>query len=151
VKAFKVDDKEILTRPMTLLTEDATVIDTVNGTGATLIVDHTTDNTLVTFRFRHRDVNILAAEEAFDIGDRHFGAGAFIVPDADRAMLEPSIKQLGLWAVAVRVHRRSRHTSSTFHASATLDLVRTRDRDPSATSDHPGSDQGLKKSSSRQQ
>ena len=40
-------------------------------------------------------------EDAFEAGGHKFGAGAFIVPDADRAKLEPSIRQLGLSAVAV--------------------------------------------------
>jgi hypothetical protein len=101
VQAFKVADKNILARPMTLLAENATVSGTVTGSGTTLIVDHTTENTLVTFRFRHRDVRMVAAEEAFDIDGHRFGAGTFIVPDADRAKLEPSIRELGLTAVAV--------------------------------------------------
>ena len=44
---------------------------------------------------------MLAAEEPFEAGGRKFTAGAFIVPDADRAKLEPSIKELGLSGVAV--------------------------------------------------
>ena len=81
---------------MTLLAADAKVPGTIAGTGGTLIIDHTTDNTLVTFRFKHKDVKMLAAEEPFEAGGRKFTAGAFIVPDADRATLEPSIKELGL-------------------------------------------------------
>ena len=69
--------------------------------GPSLIVDHTTDNTLMTFRFEHRTVKMLAAEEDFEAGGAQFAAGAFIVPDADRAALEPSIQALGLSAFAV--------------------------------------------------
>ena len=67
-----------------------------------LIVDHTTDNTLVTFRFRHAGVKMSAAEQAFEAAGRRFAPGAFIIANADRAALEPSIKELGLsaWAVA---------------------------------------------------
>ena len=42
-----------------------------------------------------------AAEKAFDAGGHHFAPGAFIIADADRAALEPSIKALGLSAWAV--------------------------------------------------
>jgi len=101
VKAVKVNEKAVLTQPMTLLAADAAVPGTITGTGPTLIVDHTTDNTLVTFRFKHRDVKMQAAEEPFEAGGRKFTAGAFIVPSADRAALEPSIKALGLTAHAV--------------------------------------------------
>jgi len=64
----------------------------------------------VTFRFRHPAVRMLAAEEDFEAGGRKFRAGAFIVPNADRAALGPSLESLGLsaWAVAaapaVRTH-----------------------------------------------
>lgn len=101
VKASAVADKSILTQPMTLLTADATVPGVITGSGGTLIVDHTTDNTLATFRFTHKDVKMLAAEEPFEAGGRKFTAGAFIVPSGDRAALEASIKKLGLSAHAV--------------------------------------------------
>ena len=45
---------------------------------------------------------MLAAEDDFELGGHKFRAGAIIVPDADRAKLEPMLKDLGLsaWAVA---------------------------------------------------
>lgn len=101
VKATKINDKAVLTQQMTMLTADAKVPGTIAGTGNTLIIDHTTDNTLVTFRFKHKDVKMLAAEESFEAGGRKFTPGAFIVPDANRATLEASIKELGLTGVAV--------------------------------------------------
>ena len=74
----------------------------IEGTGPVLVVDHTTDNNLVTFRFKHADVKMQAAEEDFEAGGRKFRAGAFIIPNADRATLEPTLTALGLsaWAVA---------------------------------------------------
>jgi hypothetical protein len=101
VRATRIDDKGILTQPMTLLAQDASVPGTITGTGTTLIVEHNTDNTLVTFRFAHKGVKMLAAEEEFEAAGRSFVAGAFIVPDADRTALEPSIRDLGLSAYAV--------------------------------------------------
>jgi hypothetical protein len=101
VTATKIEDASVLAQPMTRLAADAGVPGTISGTGSTLIVDHTTDNTLVTFRFAHPGVRMLAAEEEFEAAGRKFGAGTFIVPDADRAALEPSIKTLGLTAHAV--------------------------------------------------
>ena len=45
---------------------------------------------------------MLAAEDDFELGGHKFRAGAIIVPNADRAKLEPMLKDLGLsaWAVA---------------------------------------------------
>ena len=101
VKAMRAGDKAILEQPMTLVTQDVSVPGTITGTGDTLIVEHNTDNTLATFRFTNPGVKMLAAEEDFDAAGRKFVAGAFIVPSADRATLEPAIRQLGLSAYAV--------------------------------------------------
>ncbi|HEV3061523.1 MAG TPA: M14 family zinc carboxypeptidase [Vicinamibacterales bacterium] len=116
VTILPVTDGSILdsTHPMTLLTADAKapggVIDArdardAGGTGTVLVVDHTADNNIVTFRFRNKDVPMQAAEDDFEIGGHKFRAGAIIVPNVssgDRAKLEPMLKDLGLsaWAVA---------------------------------------------------
>ena len=44
----------------------------------------------------------MAAEEDFELSGHKFRAGAIIIPNADRAKLEPMLKDLGLsaWAVA---------------------------------------------------
>jgi Zinc carboxypeptidase len=102
LKATPVADKAILTQPMTLATADFKVGGAIAGTGPVLLVEHTTDNTLVTFRFQHAAVKMAAAEQAFEAGGHKFPAGSFVIANADRAALEPSIKDLGLsaWAVA---------------------------------------------------
>jgi hypothetical protein len=101
LKTSRVEDESILDKPMTLATADFAITGAIAGSGRVLIVDHTTDNTLVTFRFAHPGVKMAAAEQAFDAGGHHFAAGAFVITDADRARLQPSIEQLGLSAWAV--------------------------------------------------
>jgi len=101
VKATAIADKSILQQPMTLAAADIAVPGTISGTGPVLLVDHTTDNTLVTFRFRHAGVKMSAAEQAFEAGGHRFAPGAFVIQNADRAAIEPSIKELGLLAWAV--------------------------------------------------
>jgi hypothetical protein len=102
IKIVPVTEKGILDQPMTLLTADAKAPGGIEGTGGTLVVEHTADNNLVTFRFKNKDVKMMAAEEDFEAGGHKFRAGALVVPDADRAKLEPMLKDLGLsaWAVA---------------------------------------------------
>ncbi len=102
VQVSKVDDKTVLDQPMTLLAADVAVPGTITGSGPVVVVDHNGDNALVTFRFANAKVKMLAAEEPFEAGGHKFGAGAFIVPNADAAALAASIKELGLsaWAVA---------------------------------------------------
>jgi hypothetical protein len=96
-----VTDKAILDAPSTLLTADAKAPGGIEGTGGVLVLDHTTDNALASFRFRHPDVAMQATEDEFEIGGRRFRAGSFIVPNADRTKLEPTLKELGLTAHAV--------------------------------------------------
>jgi len=102
IKAAAVADKSILQQPMTLASADFAVPGSIAGTGPVIVVDHTTDNTLVTFRFRHAAVKMSAAEQAFEAGGHKFAPGAFVIQNADRAAIESSIKELGLsaWAVA---------------------------------------------------
>jgi hypothetical protein len=102
VRAVAIADKSILSQPMTLASADLAVPGTITGTGPVLIVDNTTDNTLVTFRFTHAAVKMASAEQPFEAGGHKFPAGSFVIANADRAALEPSIKELGLsaWAVA---------------------------------------------------
>ena len=105
-----VTDRAILDQRMTAMTADARAAGGITGSGNVVVVDHTSDNNLMKFRFAHADVVMHAAEDDFDAAGRRFRAGAFIIRNADRARLEPSLKELGLsaWAVAsppgVRTH-----------------------------------------------
>ncbi|OFW30070.1 MAG: hypothetical protein A3H97_02245 [Acidobacteria bacterium RIFCSPLOWO2_02_FULL_65_29] len=101
VRIVPVIDKSVLDQPMTLVTADVKAVGGVEGRGRILVVEHTADNNLVTFRFRNAGVKMLAAEEDFDLDGRRFRAGSVIVPDADRARLEPMLRDLGLTARAV--------------------------------------------------
>jgi zinc carboxypeptidase len=96
-----VADKAILDNPSTLLTADARPPGGIEGSGSTVIIDHTTDNVLMKFRFAHATVKMQAAEEEFEAGGRKFRAGAFVIAGADRAAIEPMMKELGIAGVAV--------------------------------------------------
>jgi hypothetical protein len=96
-----VTDKKILDESVTLVTGPVRAAGGVAGRGSVLVIDHTTDNNLMAFRYKHADVPMLAAEEDFEASGQSFHAGAFIIPDADRAVLEPTLVELGLSARAV--------------------------------------------------
>ncbi len=108
VRTVRVTDPAILTMPMTLLTADVKVRGRVVGSATAVgyLINHNTDNTLATFRFRLRDVRMLAAEEPFRALDRSFAAGSFIIPVEGnppdlRARLEQAAAELGLTIFAV--------------------------------------------------
>jgi hypothetical protein len=105
-----VGDRSALDQQMVAVTSDVRAPGGIEGTGPVLIVEHTTDNNLVTFRFKHANVRMEAAEEDFEASGRKFRAGAFVIRDANRAALEPTLTSLGLsaWAMTapptVRTH-----------------------------------------------
>src|SRR5688572_1279714 len=105
-----IGEKSALDQQMAAITADVRAPGGIDGTGPVLVVEHTTDNNLVTFRFKHADVKMEAAEEDFEASGRKFRAGAFIIRTANRSALEPTLTSLGLsaWAMAaaptVRTH-----------------------------------------------
>ncbi|OFW40724.1 MAG: hypothetical protein A3J29_06520 [Acidobacteria bacterium RIFCSPLOWO2_12_FULL_67_14b] len=102
VKLTAVNDKSVFTQPMTRVTGPVKAAGGIEGMGSTLIVEHTADNNLVTFRFKNAGVKMQATEEDFELSGRKFRAGAIVVENADRAALEPMLRDLGLsaWAFA---------------------------------------------------
>jgi hypothetical protein len=97
-----VKDRSILDQPMTLISADVRVPGRIEGNGDILIIDHTTDNALMSFRFKNARVKMLAAEDDFELQGHKFRAGTFIIPNAKINSLRESIQELGLsaWAVA---------------------------------------------------
>ena len=96
-----ITEKAALTQQMTMITGDVRAPGGIEGTGPVVIVDHTTDNSLVTFRFKHASVKMQAAEAEFEAAGRKFRAGSFIIAAADRSALDTTLKQLGLSGFAV--------------------------------------------------
>lgn len=108
VKTIRVTDKSILTVPMTLLIADAKVRGQLTGASAPVafVINHNTDNTLATLRFKLKDVKMDAAEDSFKLGEQQFAAGSFIIktegnPADLKQRLESAVTDLGLKALAV--------------------------------------------------
>jgi hypothetical protein len=108
VKTVRVVDKSVLDAPATLLTADAKVTGQLTGAESVVayVINHNTDNTLATLRFRLKDVKMSAAEDSFKISDQQFNSGSFILkkdgnPRDLRARLESAVTELGLKAVGV--------------------------------------------------
>jgi len=100
IDLHEIRDPSLFSQDMTPVASPVMAEGGVTGRGSTLVVDHTTDNNLMAFRFRHADVPMQAAEEDFELDGHAFRAGAFIIPNADRAAIEPTLTELGLSARA---------------------------------------------------
>jgi hypothetical protein len=108
VKTVRITDKSVLQTPMTVLTSDAKVTGSVAAASApaAYLINHNTENTLMTLRYKLKDLKIAAAEEAFEAGGQKFNAGSFIIKAADnpgdlRQTLAGPVADAGLKAVAV--------------------------------------------------
>jgi hypothetical protein len=96
-----VTDKALLSAPMAPVTAPVRAPGGVTGTGSTIVVEHSGDNLLAQFRFQFASVKMAAAEAAFEADGHKFSAGSFIIPGANRAQLEPVLRDLGLSGYAV--------------------------------------------------
>ena len=95
MKTIRAIDTEVLDAPMKKVgkLEPAGAID---GAGKTLLIQHNTDNTLATLRFRLAGTSMDAAEDAFEADGIKFKAGTFVLKNGDRATVEKAAKELGL-------------------------------------------------------
>ncbi len=107
VATVRLTKPEILSAPMTLLTDAAKPRGGVSGPpGAqAYLVAHNADNILATFRFKLKDVKMFAAEAAFKADGRDYNPGSFIVkadgnPGNLRARLESAAAALGVAVTA---------------------------------------------------
>src|SRR5215510_9820291 len=103
VKTVRENDKSVLDVPMVLLTSDAKIKGKIAGgtAAAGFVINHNTDNTLATLRFKLKDVKMNAAEDNFKIGDQQFNAGSYIIKSEGnqgdmRQRLEAAVTELGL-------------------------------------------------------
>ena len=96
-----VSDTTIFAQRMTRMTALARAPGGIAGTGSVVVIDHTTDNNLMTMRFRLKDVAMAAAEEDFEVAGRKFRAGSFIIPNADASRVGAVLTELGLSGVAM--------------------------------------------------
>jgi len=101
ITVVEVTDQSILKQPMTAVKKDVTAPGGIAGAGSTVIVENNSDNSLVSLRFKLPSVKMAAAEDAFDADGHHFGAGAIVIANANRAQLDAMLKRLGLTAYAV--------------------------------------------------
>jgi hypothetical protein len=96
-----IGDRSLLSQPMTLLSANAVAPGGITGEGKVVVVDNTADNNIAAFRFKFAKTKMSAAEDDFDAAGHSFRAGAIIIPNADRAALEPALKKLGLSGYAM--------------------------------------------------
>src|SRR5688572_5344304 len=101
IVSHEIKDKALLTSAMAPVTGPIRASGGITGTGPIVVVEHTGDNLLATFRFRFANVAMQAAQAEFEAAGRKFGPGSIIIPNANRADLEPALAEYGLSGFAV--------------------------------------------------
>ncbi len=101
VQVVRVTDVKALSAAMERVTGEVRAPAAVNGSGSIYLVNHNADNSLVTFRYRLRDVAMETAEEPFDAAGRKFNRGSFIIRKASASEIRKVATDLGLPVYAV--------------------------------------------------
>src|ERR1051325_10191404 len=85
VKTVRITDRGVLQTPMTLLNRDAKVTGKILSASAPVafVINHNAENTLMTLRYKLKDLKISAAEEPFEVAGQKFNAGSFIIKTSD--------------------------------------------------------------------
>jgi len=99
VKTTRVTDLSILNTPMQKM-ERINSAGGIEGRGQIFLIQHNTDNTLATLRFRLANVPMEAAEDSFEADGIKFKAGTFIVRNVDHSQIEKAVTDLGIKAHA---------------------------------------------------
>jgi len=95
VKTVRVMDLALLNKPMQKV-QSVELAGAIAGSGATYLINHNTDNTLATFRYKLADTPMEAAEAPFEADGLKFNTGTFIIRNADRGKMESAAKELGI-------------------------------------------------------
>jgi len=101
VQAVRVTDASVLTKPMELVKGEVKAAGGVTGSGSTFVINANGDNGLVTLRYKFKNADMQAAEEAFDEGGTHFARGSFVIKGISQSDLDAAAKDLGLKVLAV--------------------------------------------------
>jgi Zinc carboxypeptidase len=100
VQVARITDPKILAVPMERLME-LPAMGGVQGEGTIFAINNHAEPALATLRFRLKDATIDAAEESFQVQDRKFSRGTFLIKGVSRSDLDAVAKSLGLSAAAL--------------------------------------------------
>src|SRR5262245_6370701 len=100
VKVVRVTDAKVLNAPARKVETLVQAPGGTKGTGSVFVVDHNSDNALVTLRYKLRNATMDAAEEAFEFEGAKFDRGSFIIRGISANELRPVAASLGLQAIA---------------------------------------------------
>ena len=96
IQVIRVTDVKVLSAPMERITGEVRAPGLVSGNGSIYVVNHNADNSLISFRYRLKEVVFEAAEEPFEAGGRKFNRGSFIIRKATLGDVRQAAMDFGL-------------------------------------------------------
>src|SRR5207245_2737002 len=100
VKVVRVTDTKVLDVPVRKVPTPLHIPGGIRGDGSVFIVNHNSDNALVTLRYTLKKASIDAAEEPFEFEGTKFNRGSFIIRGISANELRPIAASLGVQVVA---------------------------------------------------
>jgi hypothetical protein len=103
VQVVRVTDAKVLNAAMERVARDVQAPGGVKGAGPIFLINHNADNTLMSFRYRLKDVAMELAEEPFEAAGQKFNRGSFILRNANSSEVQKAASELGLKVYTVDV------------------------------------------------
>lgn len=104
LKSARVNDTAILDKPMTNVDGNFAPRGRVDGQGAVLLVKHTGERAIATFRYKLAQVSMEVAREAFEWEGEKYAAGTIVIQDGERhrRAVEQAAQEAGVSVRAVQ-------------------------------------------------
>jgi hypothetical protein len=101
IQVVRVTDVKVLEAAMERVNGEVRAAGGIKGSGSVYIINHNTDNALITLRYRFKEAAMEAAEEPFEASGQKFNRGSFIIRNVNGPELERTAAELGLQVLAV--------------------------------------------------
>ena len=101
VQVVRVTDVKALDAAMERVAGEIRAPGGITGSGSIYLINHNADNTLMSFRYRLKDVPMEIADEPFEAAGQKFNRGSFIIRKATAGDLQKAAVDLGLKVYAV--------------------------------------------------
>ena len=96
VEVVRITDPKVLGAAMERVSSEVRSPSGINSSGPVYLVNHNADNSLVTLRYRLKNVEMEAAEEPFEAAGHKFNRGSFIIRKASEGDLKSVSDELGI-------------------------------------------------------
>ena len=101
LQVVRVTDVKVLDAAMEKVSGEVRSTGGVSGAGTAFLINENADNDLITLRYRLRKATFEAAEEPFEVADRKFNRGSYIIRNVLIDDVNKATRELGIQALAV--------------------------------------------------